>query len=58
MDERVVPGPKPARDDACVPTDNEDRAGGLWCLGGSLQEPFGGPSIYVAEGVRGPRYVV
>ena len=35
MDERVVPTPKPTREDVNVLTDGEDGAGGtygLWCL--------------------------
>ena len=56
-DERVVPGPKPARDDACVLTDDEVWAGGLWCLSGGFLRPDG-PFIHDEEEVRGPRYVV
>lgn len=54
----VVAGPKPAEDESCVLADDKDWAGGLWCLSGALQGPFGGPFIHGEEGVRGPRYVV
>ena len=61
MDERVMPGPKPARDDASVQTYDEDWPRGTygpWFLSGSLQGPFGGPFIQGGEDVKGPQYVV
>lgn len=61
MDEKVVRGPKPARDDACVLTGDEDGAVGtygLWCLNGGLRGLLDGEFIQGGEDVRGPPYVV